>query len=199
MNKNKKLSLILVAIVFCLGLMACSKEESAVSNVTSTETGIEASGVEMEAIAEKVEEASTEIVESIEETAEDAELYIPEGIDMESTLSGEEWVASFVGKVNEPVVVVFSDDTGRKEVVQANGEITINPDEDTIAVYWEKEGLSSTPYAISVVRTNRTDNYDIYYELDAESMRSIPERPASITVKGKGEEYWTIEFTILVQ
>ena len=194
MNKNKKLSLILVAIVFCLGFMACSKEESAVSNDASTETGIEASGAETQNIAEKVEETSTEIAESVEETAEDAELYIPEGIDMESTLPGEEWVASFVGKVNEPVVVVFSDDTGRKEVVQANGEITINPDEDTIAVYWENEGMRSKPHAISV---SKMYYYEIY-EFDIESLRSVSKRPATITVLDGSEEYWVIEFTILV-
>lgn len=169
MNKNKKLSLILVAIVFCLGFMACSKEESAVSNAASTETGIEASGAETQNIAEKMEETSTEI-----------------------------WVASFVGKVNEPVVVVFSDDTGRKEVVQANGEITINPDEDTIAVYWENEGMRSKPHAISVSKMYYYNYYEIY-EFDIESLRSVSKRPATITVLDGSEEYWVIEFTILVQ
>ena len=76
---------------------------------------------------------------AIEETVE--ELYIPEGIDMESTLPGEEWVASFVGKVTEPVVVIYNDITGRKEVVQAGSEVTVNPDEDRIAAYWAEKKL----------------------------------------------------------
>lgn len=67
--------------------------------------------------APKVEEATVveTIVEEtvVEEPTED--LYIPEGIDMESTIPGEEWVASFVGKVAEPVVVVYDDNTEKKK------------------------------------------------------------------------------------
>lgn len=196
MNKIKKISLILMAVVFCMGLMACSKEESAVSDVACIE--IVASVAETEDIAEKVEEASAEIAESKEETAEDTELFIPEGIDMESTLPGEEWVDSFVGKVNEPIVVIYNDNTGRKEVVQAGSEVTINPDEDTIAVYWENEGMRSKPHAISVSKMYYYNYYEIY-EFDIESLRSVSKRPATITVLDGSEEYWTIEFTILVQ
>lgn len=59
--------------------------------------------------------------------------------------------------------------------------------------------MSSTSHAISVIRTKLEKNYEIYYELDAKSMRNIPERPASITVTGQGQEDWAIEFTILVK
>lgn len=58
--------------------------------------------------------------------------------------------------------------------------------------------MSSTPYAISVIETYRLDNYDIY-TLDVESMRSVPKRPASITVTGSGEEDRVRNFTILVE
>ena len=68
----------------------------------------------------KVEEAETEVSEEttvvdeviVDETVTEEpaeELYIPEGIDMESTLSCEEWVASFVGNIAESVVVIYND------------------------------------------------------------------------------------------
>ena len=194
--KRRNNLILLAAIISLLSLLlvGCSSEATTKPVKSEPEAVVkeEAPKVEEATVAETIVEETV-----VEEPTED--LYIPEGIDMESTLPGEEWVASFVGKVAEPVVVIYNDNTGRKEVVQAGSEVTVNPDEDVIAVYWPKEGMSSTPCAISVIRTNRTDNYDIYYELDAESMRSIPERPASITVKGSGEEDWVIEFTILVE
>ncbi len=83
-------------------------------------------------------------------------------------------------------------------MIQAGSKVTINPDEDIIAVYWGIDGMSSTPYAISVSKCYYYKYYEIY-EFDKERLRSVPKRPASITVKDKGEEYWTIEFTMLVQ
>lgn len=132
---------------------------------------------------------------AIEETVE--ELYIPEGIDMESTLPGEEWVASFVGKVTEPVVLIYNDITGRKEVVQAGSEVTVNPDEDRIAEYCAEKNCYSEPYKISVKETYTFDNYEIRV-LDAEKLRSVPKRQAKMTIRGGAEE-WIIEFTIIVE
>lgn len=197
MKKSRKLYLIIAAMLLCLGLAACSKEESVVSEVELTETGIEVSGEEAEDIAGKVEETSAETIESTEEEAEDAELYIPEGVDMESTLSGEEWVASFVGKVNEPVVVIYNDNTGRKEVVQAGSEVTINPDEDIFAVYGNEDGMGATTHNIISTEIIKKDFYRLL-PLDSQEMRDIRERNAKVTVRGEVED-WVIEFTILVQ
>ncbi len=181
-------------------LVGCSSEAATKPIKSEPEAVVKEEAPKVEEVIEVPEEVTVEepVVEEtvVEEKAED--LYIPEGIDMESTLPGEEWVASFVGKVVEPVVVIYNDNTGRKEVVQANSKVTMNPDEDTIAVYWEKEGMISTSYAISVVKRYYFKYYEIY-ELDSERMRSVPERPASITVTGEGEENWVIEFTILVE
>jgi len=202
MNKTNKLHLIVMTFMLSLMLVGCSSEATTETVKSEPEAVVKEEAPKVEEVVEtKIpEEAAVEepvVEETVVEEPEDA-LYIPEGIDMESTLSGEEWVASFVGNVAEPVVVIYNDNSGRKEVVQANKEVTINPDEDIIAVYWPKEGMRSTSHAISVITKNRTDNYDIYYELDAESMRDIPERPAMITVKG-GAEDWVIEFTIIVE
>ena len=84
--------------------------------------------------------------ESVEETVEAA---IPEGIDLDSVAHGEVWLQSFIGKVQEPVVVVFSDITGRKEVIQQNSKVVINPDEDMIGVYFPKEGMAEYSCAVT--------------------------------------------------
>lgn len=124
-------------------------------------------------------------------------LYIPEGIDIESTLPGEEWIFSFVGNVTEPVGVVYNDDTCRKEVVQANKEITINPDVDTLAVYWPEKGIDAKYHAVSTTERICYENYEINV-FNVERLRSVSKRPARITVTG-GAEDWVIEFTILVE
>lgn len=201
-RRNNYILLTIMTFMVSLMLVGCGSNATTETVKSEPEAVVKEEAPKVEEVVEtKIpEEAAVEepvVEETVVEEPEDA-LYIPEGIDMESTLSGEEWVASFVGNVAEPVVVIYNDNSGRKEVVQANKEVTINPDEDIIAVYWPKEGMRSTSHAISVITKNRTDNYDIYYELDAESMRDIPERPAMITVKG-GAEDWVIEFTIIVE
>lgn len=206
-NQFKKQNLVLIVLLTLLFLLtACSSatsEDSNDENTALTTSTIETTLEEIETttIVENVPNNEmttvTEDTTGSESTPEN-EVYIPEGIDINSTLSGQEWLESFIGNVNEPVVVVFSDDTGRKEVVQANSEIEINPDEDTIAVYWPEEGMRTTYHAISLAYTTRFNFYEIN-DLDAVSLRSIPERPARITVRGNDKEDWVIEFTILVK
>lgn len=176
--------LVMLLVVFVFTLTACGSKQE-----TTAIKEIEAVAVE-EAVAETVVE-ETVIEESVRE------IYIPEGIDMESTLSGEEWIASFVGNVNEPVVVIFNDNNGRKEVVQADSEVIINPDEDRIAAYWTEQNMYSEPYNISVKETYSFYNYEIRV-LAAERLRCIPERQAKMTVKG-GPKDWVLEFTIIVE
>lgn len=193
-QRNNYILLAITTFMVALLLVGCSSEATAETVKTEPEAVVNEDTPTVEEI--KVPEEATIVKETVvEEPAE--ELYIPEGIDMESTLPGEEWVASFVGNVAEPVVVVYNDDSGRKEVVQATKEITINPDEDTIAVYWPEEGMHTKYHAISITKSICFQNYEINI-FDVERLRSVPERPAKITVTG-GVEDWVIEFTILVE
>ncbi len=188
--------------VYVFILTACgSKEEfkagKETENVVVEEAVPEVTDSEAEETVAKDEVVPETIVEETVVKELEKELYIPEGINMESTLPGEEWVASFVGNVDEPVVVIFNDNTGRKEVVQNGSEVIINPDEDRIAAYWTEQNMYSEPYNISVKEAYSFDNYVIRV-LDADKLRSIPERQAKITVKG-GPEDWVLEFTIIVE
>lgn len=190
-------TLVIVFVISMFTFTACgSKEESEATketvDVAVEETVVEAVDVESE---ETVSEEGTIVETTVEETTK--ELYIPEGIDMESTLPGEEWVASFIGNVNEPVVVIYNDNTGRKEVVQAESEVIINPDEDRIAAYWPEISMGYTTHAISKKDRIRTANYEISI-MDSDKMRTITERPAKVTVMG-GAEDWVLEFTIIVE
>jgi len=199
-RRNNYILLAIMALMVSLMLVGCSSEATTETVKSEPEAVVKEEAPKVEEVVETKVPEETAVVEEpiVEETVveEPADaLYIPEGIDMESTLPGEEWVASFVGNVAEPVVVIYNDNSGRKEVVQANSEVTINPDEDMIAVYFNEVGMGETSHAISVKETVVEEYYHIY-KMDSEKMRSIPERPAKITVRG-GAEDWVIEFTII--
>lgn len=204
MKKNVKLTnqtMSLLSLTFLLTLLlsltACGSSQDAQTplDVTSSiEESVNIASIDSETPPTITTEATEEISEP--ETIIE-ELYIPEGVDIHSTLSGQEWLDSFIGIVNEPVVVVFNDNTGRKEVVQADSEIEINPDEDRIGIYFMDISMGATTHAISVKELLGSDCYDILV-MDSEKMRNIPERPAKVRVMGS-EKDWILEFTILVQ
>ncbi len=198
---NNYILLAVLTFMASLILVGCSSEATTETVKSEPEAVVKEEAPKVEEVVEtKVpEEAAVAEEPIVEETVveEPAEaLYIPEGIDMASTLPGEEWVASFVGNVAEPVVVIYNDNSGRKEVVQANSEVTINPDEDMIAVYWNEEGMGTTRH--NIIEKELIVDKDYYYVilLDSEEMRDIPERNAKVTVRG-GAEDWVIEFTII--
>ena len=201
MNKTNKLHLIVMTLMVSLMLIGCSSEATTEIVKSEPEAVVKEDAPKVEEIVEtKVPEEATVEESIIEETVVEEpaeELYIPEGIDIESTLPGEEWVASFVGNVAEPVVVIYNDNSGRKEVVQANSEVTINPDEDIFAIYWNEDGMGETTHNIIGREIIAKDYYHII-PLDSEQMREIRKRPAKVTVRG-GAEDWVIEFKLIVK
>ena len=199
-RRNNYILLAIMALMVSLMLVGCSSEATTETVKSEPEAVVKEEAPKVEEVVEtKVPEevavAEEPIVEEtvVEEPAD--ALYIPEGIDMASTLPGEEWVASFVGNVAEPVVVIYNDNSGRKEVVQANSEVTINPDEDMIAVYWNEEQMVKKMHNIIAKETIDKGYYHVI-SLDSKEMRDIRERNAKVTVRG-GAEDWIIEFTII--
>lgn len=57
-----------------------------------------------------------------------------EGIDMESTLPGKEWIATFKGIIEEPKFVVFNDETNKKVIVENEGKVEFGKG-DTLGVF----------------------------------------------------------------
>lgn len=91
-----------------------------------------------------VAEADKEVEQVKEETAEPEptpeptpEAVVYEGIDMESTLPGEQWVASFNGIIDEPKLVVFNDETNKKVILEEGQEVDFSLT-DKMAIYIPK-------------------------------------------------------------
>ena len=202
-RRNNYILLAIMTLMVSLMLVSCGSKATTETVKSEPEAVVKEEAPKVEEVVEtKVpEEAAVAEEPIVEETVVEEPtdtLYIPEGIDMESTLPGEEWVASFVGNVAEPVVDIYNDNSGRKEVVQANSEVTINPDEDMIAVYWNEEGMGITRHNIIVKELIVDKDYYYVILLNSEEMRDIRERNAKVTVTG-GAEDWVLEFTIIVE
>lgn len=57
------------------------------------------------------------------------------GIDMESTLPGLEWLASLDEIVEEPLIVVYNDETNKKVIVNEGDEVEFSRSSDVLALY----------------------------------------------------------------
>ena len=79
-------------------------------------------------------EMSEETVEPevTEEPAMEAVVY--EGINMDSTLPGAEWIATFEGIIDEPKLVVFNDETNKKVILENEQEVDFSLT-DKIVIY----------------------------------------------------------------
>lgn len=135
-KKRKNMLGVLAAAVMLMTVLltACGSGQEA---VTSTQT--EASKVETEtAKAEETAPAAPTETKETETTAEPIEStpepVVYEGIDMESTLPGVDWMDTFDGIINEPKIVIFNDETNKKMIVE-NGQEVEFTEEDTLAFY----------------------------------------------------------------
>jgi len=196
MKKRNSLFAILL-IVSMFTLTACGSKE-VVEAVNETETV----AVEESVTKEPVVEASETVVaeEAVTDTIAqepEKELYIPKGIDMESTLPGEDWVASFAGNVNEPVAVVFNDNTGRKEVIQGKSEVLINPKEDRIGLFLNEEDMGFTLYQISPKDLINGDSYSVII-IDPVEQREFVDTEAGFHIYSGDEECGFIEFELIL-
>lgn len=142
---NKTMALLSVSflLTLLLSLTACSS--SPIVDTTQTTATTEENSPDGN-IAEANSEIATDIVLAengsdkseeitLEETTEViSKPVVYEGIDMESTLSGVEWMENFVGIIDEPKFVVFNDETNKKLIIE-DGQIISFEKTDTIAVY----------------------------------------------------------------
>ena len=163
-NKRKNILSVLVVMVMLVAtlLTACSSGETAAAPVEGTTPAVEATKE-----AEHVEEVKEDVAEpevttepetteetepetTAEEVAEESETeaVVYEGIDMESTLPGIEWMDTFDGIINEPKMVVFNDETNKKVIVE-NGDTVEFSLTDTMAAYIPADKESSAKYLFS--------------------------------------------------
>ena len=135
-SKRKNMLSVLAAAVMLMTalLTACGSGQEA-----ATSTQAEASKVETEtAKAEETAPAApteTKEAESTEEPTEPTpEPVVYEGIDMESTLPGVEWIKTFDGVIEEPKMVIFNDATNKKMILENGQEVEFS-DTDTFAIW----------------------------------------------------------------
>ena len=119
-------------------LTACGSSKEVASASEAETTGAENVKEEVTEPAESAEPEVTEEVVETEPTAEPTpETVVYEGIDMESTLPGEEWIATFDGIITEPKLVVFNDETNKKVIVE-NGQEVDFESTDKLSIYVPK-------------------------------------------------------------
>ena len=180
----------LVTVFSMCCLVACGGEKT---NDANAGRNNDDPVVTAEATAEPTKEPSSEV----EPTEEPSVVY--EGIDMNSTLSGQEWLETFIGVIEEPKVVVFNDNTGKKVIVEQEGEVTINPEEDAIALYFP-EGYSNGSARSGIALADEVidgEYYSIYY-FDSETMREAKEGKAGFRVM-YGDEKMVLIFNWKVE
>lgn len=118
--KRNILSVLAVLVMLMATLLtACSA-----SKTDAAPASEETSAAEADKEAEQVKEEAAEPEPTAEPTPEPTpEAVVYEGIDMESTLPGEEWIKTFDGIIDEPKLVVFNDDTNKKVIVENGQEV----------------------------------------------------------------------------
>lgn len=111
--------LAVLVMLMAMLLTACSSGKTDAAPASE-----ETSAAEADKEAEQVKEEAAEPEPTTEPTPEPTpEAVVYEGIDMESTLPGEEWIKTFGGIIDEPKLVVFNDDTNKKVIVENGQEV----------------------------------------------------------------------------
>ena len=133
-RRNTLNILAVLVMLMAMLLTACSSGKTDAAPASE-----ETSAVEADKEAELAEQAKEEAAEP-EPTAEPTpeptpEAVVYEGIDMESTLPGLEWMATFDEIVNEPLIVVYNDETNKKVIVNEGDEVEFSRSNDVLALY----------------------------------------------------------------
>ena len=117
-------------------LTACGSSKAA-----DTSTKADTTNVEVTKEAEPAETTEAEEVAEVEPAVEEStaeptpEPVVYEGIDMESTLPGLEWIQTFNGVIDESKFVIFNDETNKKVIVENEQEAEISST-DTFAIFY---------------------------------------------------------------
>ena len=132
--KRSILSALVVTIMLMAALLtACSSGQA--TETPAKEETTKAEVTEETAEVEQEEVATPEPTEKPTPEPEVEDSKYP-GIDMESTLPGLEWIATFDEiDVDEPIIVVYNDDTNKKVIVNEGDEVEFSKSSDTIAFY----------------------------------------------------------------
>ncbi len=153
------LSVLVVCVILIAALLtACSSRQAAATPANEETTKAEVT--EKAQTVEQMEKVA--VSEPAEEPTPEPVVY--EGIDMESTLPGADWLDTFDGIINEPKLVIFNDETNRKVIVE-NGQKIDFSDTDALVIYIPKGKEAS-------YESSQNDSA-IFGEISFEGIRTI--------------------------
>lgn len=165
-TRRRVLLLMVTLLLLSTILSACSssaaepikKEETAKVEQPAKEVVEEVKEEEPAAEPEATPEPTPE---TVNEQSGETSLY--DGIDMESTLPGTEWILGFKGIIAEPKLVIFNDETNKKVIVEEGEEVEFALD-DTLAVYLP-EGAMLKSYDINTFTHSTVSNPPLQNEV----------------------------------
>lgn len=131
-NRRSFIVTLTMALLMATTLMGCASKEAA-EEIKKTEVTDVKEEVATEAA--EVKEAEPTPTPTPEPTAEPTpEPIVYEGIDMESTLPGAEWIGTFNGIIEEPKIIIFNDETNKKLIVENEEKVEFG-EGDVLAVF----------------------------------------------------------------
>ena len=200
--KRNILSVLAVLVMLMAMLLTACGSSQAATTTPETET------TEVENVKEEVTEPA--VVEEVVETESTAEPTTePEtedskypGIDMESTLPGLEWLATLDEIVDEPLIVVYNDDTNKKVIVKEGDEVEFSRSSDVLALY-TPNNETMTAMAISgrfnksweggnELPDSTTSKREIKCKKESISSDSEEKCSADIMINGELKQYWFV-------
>lgn len=145
--KRNILSVLAVLVMLMATLLtACSNQSAAAAPAKEEATEVKEDTAEVEQVKEEVAEPEPTAEPTPEPEVEDSKY---PGIDMESTLPGLEWIATFDEiNVNEPIIVVYNDETNKKVIVNEGDKVEFSKSSDILAIYtpnMERINVWATP------------------------------------------------------
>ena len=128
-------------------------------------------------VAQEEQQAEVITTSASEETTTEAAVnqVVYEGIDMNSTLPGKEWMKTFDGIITEPKFVVFNDTTNKKVIVEDGQEVEFK-DGDVITTYYP---------AGADIYTGMFEGGNSFTKVDSDEMSTYYSEPLNMT-KEKG-------------
>ena len=165
-NRRNLVALLLALLMVATTLIGCSSTAAEPAKETKGEETRVAVKEEKVEVAE-VKEAEPTPEPTPEPTAEPTpeptpEPIVYEGIDMESTLPGKEWMNTFKDIILEPKLIVFNDETNKKIILEDGGEIFFE-DGDVLALYAPNEEKDSQIFGPVIERAEGYTYYTIYF------------------------------------
>lgn len=179
-KRKNILSVLAVMIMLAATLLtACSSGETAAAPAKEEAPAVEASK-ESEPVEQVKEDVAEPEATTEPETTEEAEpettteepeveAVVYEGIDMESTLPGMEWMATFDGIIDELKMVVYNDETNKKVIVENGQEVEFS-DTDTFAIYvpLNRDVTSIKKDSEAIFNEKSAERYSMFSEISTE-------------------------------